>query len=246
MACTTVSSEGVPPKAGTSPDGGAASTSPVGSSVAGSISETTCAVLRVSPATDQSTGVTVLLPVSTLGTILHWPARRSEPNQVTTSETAAHFGSRGGQLLQAVDEIRHAVRRMDVLRVPGSEAVRGLVHLGSEHELAGTGQERDGAQRVDDVVGVRNGRRAHEFRRDLRHPIAEVVEGHLLEHDVAEAPVGRHRAGTFHRLDEAVRQLSFGAVVERVGESAEVEFVAVGPNAAQRDVVAAFAERDRE
>ena len=60
MACTTVSSDGVPPKAGTRPVGGAASDRPVGSSVAGSICDTSAAVARVCPATAQSAGRTVL------------------------------------------------------------------------------------------------------------------------------------------------------------------------------------------
>ncbi len=88
IAWTTVSSDGVPPKAGTRPVGGAAFDRPVGSSAAGSIELTTWAVARVSPATAQSTGRTVLVPVSTLGTIWQAPARRSVPNQLTTSDTA--------------------------------------------------------------------------------------------------------------------------------------------------------------
>ena len=46
MASTTLWSEGVPPKAGTGPVGGAAPASPVGSSVAGSSVRDEAAVAR--------------------------------------------------------------------------------------------------------------------------------------------------------------------------------------------------------
>jgi len=93
MAWITVSSEGVPPKAGTVPVVGAEAPSPVGSSVAGSIWLTSAAVARVWPATAQSTGFTTLVALSTLGTIWQLPALRSVPNQATTSDTAERLGS---------------------------------------------------------------------------------------------------------------------------------------------------------
>jgi len=67
-----------------------------------------------------------------------------------------------------------------------------------------------------------------------------------VEHDIAEAAIGRHGTGALDALDPAVRRLALGAVVEVVAVLAEVELVAVGPDAAERDVVAALAERHRE
>ncbi len=93
MAWVTVSSDGVPPNAGTVPVVGATLLRPVGSSSEGSICDTSAAVARVTPATVQSTGWTTLLALSTLGTIWQFPARTSVPNHATTSDTAALLGS---------------------------------------------------------------------------------------------------------------------------------------------------------
>lgn len=99
---------------------------------------------------------------------------------------------------------------------------------------------------MGDVVGVGDRRPPDDLGRDLRHAVAEGVERHQVEHDVADAAIGRHGAGALDALDPAVGRLALGAVVEVVAVLAEVELVAVGPDAAERDVVAALAERHRE
>ena len=135
---------------------------------------------------------------------------------------------------------------MDVLGKPGSEPVRRLIDLRAEDELAGAGQQTDRAQGVGHVVGVQNRRAADDLGRDLRHAVAEVVERQQLEDEVAGAAIGRDVAGPLDALDPPVGRLALGSVVEASGILAEVELVAVGPDAAEGDIVAAFAKCHRE
>ncbi len=133
-----------------------------------------------------------------------------------------------------------------VLGVPVSEPVGRLVLGRPQHELARARQQAHGFQTGRDVVGIGQRRAADDLRRDLRHAVAEVVERHGLEHEVADAPVGRHVADALDALDEAVGLLALAAVVEGRGVLAEVEQVAIAPHPAEADRVATLAERHRE
>ena len=76
MAATTVWSDGVPPYAGPP-----------------SSDETTAAEPRSRPATDHTSGDVSFSAASTHGRTWQWPARRSVPNQLTTSEVERAFGN---------------------------------------------------------------------------------------------------------------------------------------------------------
>jgi hypothetical protein len=101
-------------------------------------------------------------------------------------------------------------------------------------------------QIVRQIVRVAHDRPANDFRADLRHSIPEPVENHVLEHEIADPPIGRDIARAFDRFDVSVGNLLIGAVIEAPRIEGEIELLAVRPNAAERCSDAAFAKGDRE
>ncbi len=169
---------------------------------------------------------------------------RAEPGRDQRHRLPARQGGR--ELVHGAVEVGQARALVLVLGKPVPEPVGGLVFQRAQHELARARQQADGLELVGQVVGVGVGRPADDLGRDLRHAVAEGVQRHAHEQQVAGAAVGRDTAHAFNPFDEAVGLLVLGPVIERVRVLAEIEQVAVGPDAAERHQSVALAERHRE
>ena len=163
--------------------------------------------------TPQLRGLVVLSLNSTPGRIAHWPARRSRPNQPTTSEADRQFGSARLELVERDEEVGHAERRVDVLGDALAFAQLPADRLGRVDELAGRGDDVDRAQQL--LGGLRIGARPDHLEGELRQAVAEALQRQLLEDDVGGAAIGRRVARAFQRLDVRVGQLILGAACAR-------------------------------
>ena len=141
----------------------------------------------------------ILSAASTPGRSSQWPARRSVPNQPTTRETDGGVGQRRLQLVDGDGPVGAALARVHVLRDVGGGADFAGDGLLRVDELAGAGDQRDGAH-----AGFEGIDGAVHLEGELRDAVAEVGERQALEHDVGEAAVGRRVAGAFAGFDQAV------------------------------------------
>ena len=107
-------------------------------------------------------------------------------------------------------------------------------------ELASAGNDRDGADLL--LEGIDG---AHDLEGQLRNAVAEAGERQAFEDDVGDATIGGCRGRALLGGYEAVGGLVLGARVDAIGDVGEVEFLAVGPDAADaRDL--ALADGDGE
>src|SRR5262245_28962896 len=72
--------------------------------------------------------------------------------------------------------------------------------------------------------------RTHDFEGKLRNAIAEFGERQTLEDDIGEAAIGGCVLSLMSE-DETVGELIFAAAVEPPGHGAQVELLAIGPDA---------------
>ena len=173
IRCVTLSSDGVPPKAGRP-----------------STCDTTGARSRVTPATDQSRRMRRLDRRSRRrADRCNRPARRSVPNHATTSATRSRFGHTPCRSSSAAStsEAACATWRFSGAELPGAERLhhgRGLVA-----EFGGAGDQRHRAHHLFEPAD-----RPHDLERELRNAVAEICQRQPLEHDVGEPAIGRRIA----------------------------------------------------
>ena len=149
-------------------------------------------------------------------------------------------GERGLQLVEGDGPVGAALERVDVL-VRGGDAADGTGDVGgSVDEFAGPRDERDAADLAREVVD-----RTEDLEGQLWDAVAESDERHVLEDDVGEAAIVGCVGSGLLGGDERIGGLGLGAGVEARRVFGEIEFGAVGPDAADAGDFA-FAEGDGE
>ena len=102
-------------------------------------------------------------------------------------------------------------------------------------ELASAGNDGDGADLLLERIDG-----AHDLEGQLRDAVAEAGERQAFEDDVGDATIGGCRGRALLGGDQAVGCLVLGPLVDAIGDAGEVEFLAVGPDAADaRDLALA-------
>ncbi len=74
---------------------------------------------------------------------------------------------------------------------------------------------------------------AEHLEGELRDAVAECLERHVVEDDVGDAAVSRRIPRTHLAFDERVGRLGFGALVDAPDRALDLEFLAIGPDAAK-------------
>lgn len=137
-------------------------------------------------------------------------------------------GTERSQFVDGERPVRDLGAHMRVLACRGARRDDAHPRAGVVSELGGAGDHRHRPDRWFEFA-----HHAAEFHRDVGDAVAEPTERKPLEHEVAEPTIAGRLPRALHRLDQAVRQLAFGAAIEAHAQPRGLEQLPIGPDAAQ-------------